>query len=66
MALYSVVFLGSTPIGAPLAGWLSESIDPRAALVMAGVAALVGGILARLAFERARPAPPPTASARPA
>jgi MFS family permease len=57
MALYSVVFLGSTPIGAPLAGWLSESIDPRAALVMAGVAALVGGILARLAFERARPAP---------
>jgi MFS family permease len=58
MALYSVVFLGSTPIGAPLAGWLSESIDPRAALVMAGVAALVGGILARLAFERVRPAPP--------
>jgi MFS family permease len=57
MALYSVVFLGSTPIGAPLAGWLSESIDPRAALVMAGVAALVGGILARLAFEHARPAP---------
>jgi predicted MFS family arabinose efflux permease len=51
------VFLGSTPIGAPLAGWLSESIDPRAALVMAGVAALVGGILARLAFEHARPAP---------
>jgi MFS family permease len=57
MALYSVVFLGSTPIGAPLAGWLSESIDPRAALVMAGAAALVGGILARVAFERARPAP---------
>ena len=38
MALYSIVFLGSTPIGAPLAGWLSEAIDPRAALVMAGVA----------------------------
>jgi MFS family permease len=52
MALYSVVFLGSTPIGAPLAGWLSEQVDPRAALVMAGVAALVAGVLARLAFER--------------
>jgi MFS family permease len=52
MALYSVVFLGSTPIGAPLAGWLSEQIDPRAALVMAGVAALVAGLLARLLFER--------------
>ncbi|MGH2962818.1 MAG: MFS transporter [Solirubrobacterales bacterium] len=52
MALYSVVFLGTTPIGAPLAGWLSEQLDPRAALVMAGVAALVGALLARLAFER--------------
>jgi predicted MFS family arabinose efflux permease len=52
MALYSIVFLGSTPIGAPLAGWLSEQVDPRAALVMAGVAALVAGALARLAFER--------------
>ena len=52
MALYSVVFLGSTPIGAPLAGWLSEAIDPRAALVMAGVAALIAGALARLAFAR--------------
>jgi MFS family permease len=52
MALYSVVFLGSTPIGAPLAGWLSEAIDPRAALVMAGVAALTAGLLARFAFAR--------------
>jgi MFS family permease len=58
MALYSVVFLGSTPIGAPLAGWLSEQVDPRAALVMAGVAALVAGLLARIAFERAEASPP--------
>jgi MFS family permease len=57
MALYSVVFLGSTPIGAPLAGWLSEQVDPRAALVMAGVAALVAGLLARIAFERAEASP---------
>jgi MFS family permease len=52
MALYSVVFLGSTPIGGPLAGWLAEAIDPRAALVMAGVGALIAGLLARIAFER--------------
>ena len=52
MALYSVVFLGSTPIGGPLAGWLAEAIDPRAALVMAGIGALVAGLLARVAFER--------------
>jgi MFS family permease len=40
MALYSVVFLGSTPIGAPLAGWLSEAFDPRAALLLAALAGL--------------------------
>ena len=54
MALYSIVFLGSTPIGAPLAGWLSEAIDPRAALVMAGVAGIVAGLLARHAFAPGR------------
>ena len=36
MALYSIVFLGSTPIGGPITGWLSQSIDPRAGLVLAG------------------------------
>jgi len=53
MALYSIVFLGSTPIGGPLSGWLAETIDPRAALVMAGVAGIVAGLLARTAFTRA-------------
>jgi MFS family permease len=52
MALYSVVFLGSTPFGAPLAGWLSEAVDPRAALVLAGVAGIVAGLAARAAFAR--------------
>jgi len=52
MALYSIVFLGSTPIGGPLAGWLAEAIDPRAALVMAGLGALIAGLFARIAFER--------------
>jgi MFS family permease len=52
MALYSIVFLGSTPIGGPLSGWLSEAVDPRAALVMAGIAAITGAVLARIAFER--------------
>ncbi len=64
MALYSIVFLGSTPIGAPIAGWLSQSIDPRAALVLTGVAGLTAALGARAAFsgwregeaEDARPA----------
>jgi MFS family permease len=52
MALYSIVFLGSTPIGGPLSGWLSEAIDPRAALVMAGIAGITAALLARVAFDR--------------
>ena len=35
MALYAIVFLGSTPIGGPLVGWLSEATGPRAGLVLA-------------------------------
>src|SRR6266540_6805878 len=34
MALFGVVFLGTTPIGAPLAGWAAESLGARAAFVL--------------------------------
>jgi MFS family permease len=44
MALYSMVFLGSTPIGGPIAGWLSEAAGPRAALLMTATAASVAGL----------------------
>ena len=44
MALYSVVFLGSTPIGGPIAGALSELAGPRAGLALGGAAALAAGI----------------------
>ncbi len=40
MALYSIVFLGSTPIGGPIAGWLAQAVSPRAALMMGAAAAL--------------------------
>jgi MFS family permease len=51
MALYSVVFLGSTPIGAPITGWLAGAAGPRSTLVMAGVAALLGGVGLKLALK---------------
>ena len=44
MALYSVVFLGSTPIGAPIAGVLAEVAGPRAGLMLGGVAALSAAV----------------------
>ena len=40
MAIYFVLFLGSTPIGAPIVGWLSEQFDPRVAFAFGGVATL--------------------------
>lgn len=40
MALYSVVFLGSTPIGGPLSGWLGEAVSPRASLLLGGLAGI--------------------------
>ena len=52
MALYSVVFLGSTPIGAPLVGWLAGELGPRAGLVVGAVAALIAAAGARAAFAR--------------
>jgi MFS family permease len=58
MALYSVVLLGSTPIGGPLAGLLSEAFDPRAALLLAaaaGFSAAWGGYFL-LSQVQARPA----------
>ncbi len=53
MALYSVVFLGSTPIGAPLVGWLAEAWGPRAGLVLGGAAALLAALAAQLAHRHA-------------
>jgi MFS family permease len=52
MALYSVVFLGSTPIGAPLVGWLAEATNPRVGLLAGALAALLAAAGARAAYLR--------------
>jgi MFS family permease len=54
MALYSVVFLGSTPIGGPLTGWLSQAYDPRVALLLAGITGLSAAWAAHVCFARIR------------
>jgi MFS family permease len=52
MALYFVLFLGSTPIGAPILGWVAESFTPRAALALGGVATLVACAYALIRLPR--------------
>ncbi len=54
MALYSVVFLGSTPIGGPLTGWLAETYDPRVPLLLAGITGLSAAWAAHVSFARIR------------
>jgi MFS family permease len=57
MALWSVVYLGSTPIGGPLVGWVSEHGGARAGVVVGAVATLATGIaLLRAATREPRPA----------
>jgi MFS family permease len=53
MSLYSIVFLGSTPIGAPLVGWLAEVAGPRSGLVLGAAAALAAAVLAAVLYARA-------------
>jgi MFS family permease len=49
MALYGMVFLGSTPIGAPIAGWLGQVLGPRLEFAVMGVVALgVGAVVLTL------------------
>jgi MFS family permease len=44
MSLNAIAFLGSTPIGALLLGYISDTTNPRVALVIGGVATLVASV----------------------
>jgi MFS family permease len=44
MALYTMAFMGTTPLGAPIIGAISDHFGPRAALQVGGVAAIAGGV----------------------
>jgi MFS family permease len=54
MSLWAVAFLGTTPIGGPIAGWVSETAGGRAGLLMGGVTCIVSaaGAVAYLAQRR--------------
>ena len=46
MALYVLVFLGSTPLFAPIIGWLSEVVGPRSGLWIGGLGAMLAAAAA--------------------
>jgi MFS family permease len=55
MSLYTVVFLGSTPIGGPIAGWVGEHIGARVGLAAGGAIAIATGLVALSALAGTRP-----------
>jgi MFS family permease len=54
MALYVIVFVGSTPIGGPLLGWVAQEFGPRAGLALGGFATVVASLAIRWALGRWR------------
>ena len=44
MGLYMMIFLGGTPLGAPLAGWIAEQFGPRMSIISGGVISVAATI----------------------
>jgi hypothetical protein len=53
MALYMMIFMGGTPLGAPIVGWVGQTFGARWTLVGGGVVTILGTMLAVLVFSRA-------------
>jgi len=52
LALQAIVFLGTTPVGGPLLGWICEQFGARAGFAVGGIACFVAAAWGRLAIRR--------------
>lgn len=52
MGIYMLCFLGGTPLGSPVLGWLADVLDPRAPLLFGGVVSLASGLFAAIYLLR--------------
>lgn len=52
MALWAVAFLGSTPIGGPLIGWIIEQSSPRVGLGVGAFSCVVAALIAQWTMRR--------------
>ena len=53
MAIYLAIALGSTPLGAPIVGWVADAFGPRWALAVAAVAGLAAAMVGARHLRRA-------------
>ena len=58
MGLYMLVFLGGTPLGSPLVGWVAEQFGPRMSLIAGGVISALAAVMAVLLLARRAACPP--------
>jgi MFS family permease len=54
MALWAVAFMGSTPIGGPLIGWITSMSGARVGLGVGAASCFVAGLIGLLAMRRIR------------
>lgn len=52
MALYMAVFMGGTPIGSPMIGWIAQTVGTRASVLAGAVVAVVTAIGATIVLVR--------------
>jgi predicted MFS family arabinose efflux permease len=52
MALYMMIFMGGTPIGSPIVGWVGETFGARWTLIGGGAMTIFGTLLAVAVFSR--------------
>ncbi|WP_435602332.1 MFS transporter [Streptomyces sp. bgisy130] len=52
MSLFMMVFVGGTPLGAPLVGWITDTFGPRIGFLAGGVVSLAAAVLIGLILAR--------------
>ncbi|MEX2984635.1 MFS transporter [Streptomyces sp. C36] len=53
MSLFMMVFMGGTPLGAPLVGWITDAYGPRTGFLAGGVVSALAAAAVGLALARA-------------
>jgi MFS family permease len=54
MGLYMLVFLGGTPLGSPLAGWVAQAYGARMSMIAGGMISLVATVVVGYLLARVR------------
>ncbi len=58
MSLWTMAFLGTTPIGGPIIGWICEKAGPRWGLVVGGIAAITAAWIRMRSIKKEQQAIP--------